>query len=716
MKRLFNFRIMPLCLLGIVLAICAVTFCDVAFSIVLAVAAAILIAVAFSVKSLQKARVKLITVLAFFLLAAGVTSLNFVKAENRSIYSYDSVIEGSVSIMTNCDENGYVDSGNYSVAYIYLEDVEVDGRKIKGIAQSAFASPKLINNLKIGDRIEFRGNISPKNLNVTDSYSVSAYKNNVFHYISCSEQPGDENLQFKVLGNRVKFGDKVRLRIKSSVYRNVKKETAGFLYAMTLGDKSGLEDGIKADFQRTGAAHIFAVSGLHVGIIAASILWTLKKFKVRNRWSVFICVAAVLIPFCALCDFSPSTVRATVMTLIALGARTLMYRSDGISNLSFAGCVILLFNPIYLFDVGFLMSFLAVYGLMTLAKPLTEIIPKKFRCKLTSLLCATVAVNISLLPIMLMSFGGQTLLSVVANLIVIPLASVFFPIYLIALIITCILPFTGILLTIASAPFTIMIAIIGKLGEAETAVIYFRSGAIFIVLFIAVLLLLSKYFFANGKIKKITAIALSVCLCLSVAVNITRWGNENAIVYCYADKYSSQYAFVENAGGGRYLIVNGRFTDDTVLSTREFMNRKGFARVDGIAVVGEDIDSKGVLKLAQSLNCMNLYAFAEDEFSDISLDAQNLIIEKGFTLTFINSGTLEIVAGGTSIRILAEDYYSLDDGYDILITYDAQDFVDGDKYIVCERGYTNSLQNYLPSTFTFRLNNGKIHINPSWRY
>ena len=113
---------------------------------------------------------------------------------------------------------------------------------------------------------------------------------------------------------------------------------------------------------------------------------------------------------------------------------------------------------------------------------------------------------------------------------------------------------------------------------------------------------------------------------------------------------------------------------------------------------------------------MNLYAFAEDEFSDISLDAQNLIIEKGFTLTFINSGTLEMVAGRTSIRILAEDYYSLDDGYDILITYDAQDFVDGDKYIVCERGYTNSLQNYLPSTFTFRLNNGKIHINPSWRY
>ena len=155
MKRLFNFRIMPLCLLGIVLAICAVTFCDVAFSIVLAVVAAILIAVAFSVKSLRKARVKLITVLAFFLLAAGVTSLNFVKSENRSIYSYDSVIEGSVSIMTNCDENGYVDSGNYSVAYIYLEDVEVDGRKIKGIAQSAFASPKLINNLKIGDRIEF---------------------------------------------------------------------------------------------------------------------------------------------------------------------------------------------------------------------------------------------------------------------------------------------------------------------------------------------------------------------------------------------------------------------------------------------------------------------------------------------------------------------------------------------------------------------------------
>ncbi|MDE5616764.1 MAG: ComEC/Rec2 family competence protein, partial [Clostridia bacterium] len=690
--------------------------CNIALSIVFSVVAAAVIAAAFFVKSLHKARVKLIIISLTFLIASGVSALNFIKVENTQIYSYDSVIEGSVSLMTECDENGNVNRGEYYVAYIYLEDVEVDGRKIKGIAQAAFSSPELISGLKIGDRIEFRGNISPKNLCVTDSYSVNSYKNNIFHYVSCAENPDDESSIFKVLYNKVKFGDKIRLKIKSSVYGNVKSETAGFLYAMTLGDKSGLEDSIKTDFQRTGAAHIFAVSGLHVGIIAASLLLALKKLKVRKRSVIFFVVAAVLVPFCALCGFSPSTVRATVMTLIALGAKTLMYRSDGISNLSLAGCVILLSDPIYLFDVGFLMSFLAVYGLLTLTKPMLAIIPKRLHCKLTSLLCATFAVNISLLPLMVMTFGGQTLLSLVANLVVIPIASIFFPIYLLALIITCMLPFAGILLTIAGAPFTLMIALIGKLGEAETAVIYFRSSIVFIILFIGLMLLLSKYFFADRKIKKIVATALALCIFLSVALNVTRWGNENALVLCYSDKYGSQYAFVENVDGGRYLVVNGRFTDDTVAATRDFMNKKGFARVDGIAVVGEDPDSKSILKLAQSINCMNLYAFASDEFSDIAMNADNHVVEDGFTFAFINSGTLEIVAGKSVIRILADDYYSLDENYNILITYDAQNSPEDGKYVVCDTGYTNSLQNYLPATFTFRLNNGKILISQIWRY
>ena len=711
MKRLFNFRMMPLCLLGIVLAICAVTFCDATLAIVFSIVALVLIVAAIFVKQFRKARVKLTIFSLVFLLAMGVTSLSYIRVENTKIYSYDSIIEGSVSMLTDSDENGNF-TGGY---YVYLEDVKVDGRGIKGIAQTSFTNVQLLDGLRIGDRIEFKGNISPKNLCVTDSYSISNYKHNVYHYITCTQDPNDEDHFFAIIGNRVKFGDKIRLKIKSVLYANVKSETAGFLYAMTLGDKSGLDGQIKADFQRTGAAHIFAVSGLHVGIIAASLLWLLKKCKVTKRLTQFISVAAVLIPFCALCGFSSSTVRATVMTLIALGARTLMFRSDSISNLSLAGCAILLIKPLYLFDVGFLMSFLAVYGLITISAPIQKLFPKRLPRKLSALLSATTSVNIALLPIMIMTFGGQTLLSALANLIVIPIAGIFFPIYLIVLAVACILPFMGILLTIAGAPFTVMIAIVGKLGALETPVIYFKSGAVFIIISIAVMLLLSKYFFADAKIKKITAIVLALCLCLSIVLNITRWGNENAIVYCYEDKYDSQYAFIENVNGGRYLIVNGKFTDDTVSATSTFMNKKGFAKVDGIAVVGEELDGKTLQRLAQTLNCTDIYAFNENEFVDVSLYAKNFVIEDGLTLSFLNSGTLEIVAGKSVIRLLAEDYYSLDGNYDILICYDAQTTPDEGQYIVCKTGNANSLQNYLPTTFTFRLNNGKILINPSWR-
>ena len=708
---------MPICLLGIVLAICAVTFCNAALVIVFSTAALVLIVAAIFVKSFGKAKVKLITFSLIFLMAIGATSLTYLRYENTQIISYNSTIQGSVSILTESDENGNVKSGNTSATYLYLEDVLVDGRKIKGIAQTSFSNAELTDGLKVGDKIVFKGNISPKNLCVTDSYSIHAYKNKIYHYISCSQNPNDEDCEFSLIGNKVKFLDKIRLSIKGALYRNVKSETAGFLYAMTLGDKSGLDGQIKSDFQRTGAAHIFAVSGLHVGIIAASLLWLLKKVKIKKNIAQFIIVACVLIPFCALCGFSSSTVRATVMTLIVLLAKTLMYRSDSISNLSLAGCGILLINPLYLFDVGFLMSFLAVYGLITLSNPLQNLLPKRFRkARIASLLSATTSVNISLLPIMLLAFGGQTLLSVIANLIVIPIVSVLFPIYLVVMIIVCILPFAGILLTIVGAPFTLMIAIVGKLGALHSPVIYFKSGATFVIIFILLTLFLSKYFFADSKFKKITAAALTLCLCLTVALNITRWGNENAVVYCYEDKYDSQYAFVENAGGGRYLIVNGKFTDDSVNSTLTFMNRKGFAKVDGIAVVGDEPDGKILLALAQRLNCNNVFAYNENQFLEQAIYAKNYLVEEGLTISFLSSGYMEITAGKSVIRVLSEDYYSLDDNYDILISYDAQITPNDGQYIVCKTGYTNSLQNYLPTTFTFRLNNGKILINPSWRY
>ncbi|MDE5548924.1 MAG: ComEC/Rec2 family competence protein, partial [Clostridia bacterium] len=273
MKRLFNFRMMPICLLGIVLAICAVTFCDTTLAIVFAVIALVIGAVAIFVKQLRKARVKLTVFALVFLIAMGISSLAYVRVENAKVYSENSTVEGSVAMLTDCDEKGNVINNNSTVAYVYIKDVKIDGRKIKGVAQVCLLDSGLADGLRIGDNIKFTGNISPKNLCVTDSYSINAYKNKIYHYITCSEKATAADKTFKVVDNNVKFGDKVRLKIKSALYSNVRSDTAGFLYAMTLGDKSGLERDIKSDFQRTGAAHIFAVSGLHVGIIAGALLW-----------------------------------------------------------------------------------------------------------------------------------------------------------------------------------------------------------------------------------------------------------------------------------------------------------------------------------------------------------------------------------------------------------------------------------------------------------
>ncbi|MDE6275461.1 MAG: ComEC family competence protein [Clostridia bacterium] len=720
MKRLFNFRIAPLILLSIVLAIMAITFCKnvtvVAFVVIAAIA---LLAVVF-IKQFKSVRPKLVICILVFLISLGLTTWTYARAENRQIYSENSIIEANIDMLTPCDEKGEVKSGDGKFGIeVCLNEIFVDGRKIEGKAVAVFSDAEVFNGFKVGDRIRFKGSIAPRNLVVTDPYSALDYRDKLYHYIYCDVDFDDETFCFYKVSSGMNLFDRIKIKVKSTLYSNTRSDTAGFLYAMTFGDKDGLDSQIKSSFSYTGAAHVFAVSGLHVGILAGAILWIFKIIKLHNRIIRLAVMSAILLIFTALCGFSPSTVRASVMTVMLMLAKAMGMRNDGISSASLVASGLLLYNQIYLFDIGFLMSFVAVFGILTLYKPLAKLsnkLPTKFLKKLGSLLATSISVNASLLPLMMYYFNGESLLFIIANLLLLPALAVFFPIYLFAVAAASIAPFMGWLVTAVASPFTLLAMLIERISKLPSLLINFNVNAIVVIIGLLSVVMLSEYVFTNKNLKRIALAVFAIVLVFTTSTAARIWGSNNLYVYCFTDKYDCQYILVDNAFGGEYLIINDKTSSDSVACVKRAMNENKFAKVDGIIVVG-DVDGYYLEKLQLSTNCPYVYSANESEFVSEGIYAGKAIAEDGLAIGYLNYGALDVVSGKTTLRVVAEEnYYASDGDYQILVTYNAVSIETDGKYIVCDAGFDNSVKNYVPSTFTFEINNDRIKVESSWRY
>lgn len=211
-------------------------------------------------------------------------------------------------------------------------------------------------------------------------------------------------------------------------------ETAGLsdnqyavVAAMALGDKSSLTKDLKETYSMTGASHILALSGLHLGIIYA----LLSLLVVGRRWQMVSQVAIILSiwAFVFLVGMSTSVVRSAVMltvyALLAIGHRQKM----SVNTLAFTAIVMLLVSPQALFDVGFQMSFMAVFSILLF----TPLFYRPFSAEylmthrlvkwLWGMVAVSIAAQIGVAPLIAYYFGRFSCFFLLTNFIVIPAAT-----------------------------------------------------------------------------------------------------------------------------------------------------------------------------------------------------------------------------------------------------------------------------------------------------
>ncbi len=248
---------------------------------------------------------------------------------------------------------------------IQVEGVQRDGhwQKARGIITGKWWSNKKVDLIEYGDRYLFSGllkkNLSARNIG-TPSLSIDVHSENTYRL------SGGHGSWIVSWGLR-------RRRVCANILAKGLEsypEHIGLLQALLLGYRNELPRYLHEKFAATGTMHIFAISGLHVGIMAILFMAVFKAAGVsRYQWVLYL--APILIFYVLLTGMKASAIRACVMALVYWSAYLFKRRSDAYSSLALAAVFIILVSPKELIAPGFIFSFVVVTGLLFLYRPLT---------------------------------------------------------------------------------------------------------------------------------------------------------------------------------------------------------------------------------------------------------------------------------------------------------------------------------------------------------
>lgn len=279
--------------------------------------------------------------------------------------------------------------------------------------------------LKIGDRFQgvFVFDSIKKPLNpVSFSYQKFLSRQNIYFQTTLN------TTHEQILSSKDFFSKAEQFRqkcIKSFDSYNLSDEHKALIAALLFGYKNDLPNELLLNYKRAGVMHLLAISGLHIGIICFCINF-LISFILPNKKARLLIVVLVLIGFVFISGFGASVIRSVLMfVLIALGVFS-GSQTKMLSVLSVAFFLTLLVWPQSLFDVGFQLSYLAVFSIVWLYPAFQRKInnlPKMLQY-FAGILAISIVVQLGLSPLLLYHFKEVSLLFLVSNLIAIPLITI----------------------------------------------------------------------------------------------------------------------------------------------------------------------------------------------------------------------------------------------------------------------------------------------------
>ncbi len=419
---------------------------------------------------------------------------------------------------------------------LYIDEKAEDGRL------ALYLSLEDSENLRLSDKISIDCKVKT-DAEVFNEYGFKAYAvDDKLRFFASGVQ------SMQVIGRKFDIFLLVREKIKDVLYDGMDEDAASATMAILTGDTTGIEDGLLENMRYGGIAHIFAVSGLHVGALYGFCLWLFQKTALKRLPKAlrFVLVSTMLIFYAGICGFSPSVIRAVVLCLVGYFVKLLGTVRDSLNTLGVAAIFILLGSPCTLFEVGFQLSFAACLGIVLLAKRIGQVcdetcfaLVKPFKIRRsgeddppsifervvrngTSYLGVTVSAFLATLPISVYAFGYLSVWALLLNCVFVPLISAVFVGLLFFTFLSMVLPFAApVLLYLPNVVLTALLLVFEAFNFSLTV------GKALNVTWLAIAFYYGAWTFATdkwnlSKVWKGTLFGICAVACIAVllAVNI----------------------------------------------------------------------------------------------------------------------------------------------------------------------------------------------------
>ncbi len=318
-------------------------------------------------------------------------------------------------------------------------------------------------------------------------------------YVAASAS-GIKNLGQSESFRPYKYAVVLRVAVRRSITERLSEGTRGILAGFIIGGNDLLDSETADAFTKCGVLHMIAVSGMHMSVLCTALGAVLNALCIRRRFRVFI-ITPFLIVYTALSGFSPSSIRAVIMTAAALSAAMLKRRADSLTLLGAAALVMLTVKPNMLFGISFQLSFSAMLGILILSPVVSRFTDGLVKVggifgTLLKYICSTaltsVCASVGAYPVQIASFGTVSNVAVLAN-VAISLAAT------LALVL-------GMLA--AAADLTVGGALSGALYQVCELVLYYIRGAA---------LLIARLPYSYGLYSSLPSIAMSAVAAAFIA-------------------------------------------------------------------------------------------------------------------------------------------------------------------------------------------------------
>ena len=431
-----------------------------------------------------------------------------------------------------------------------------------------------------GQRVRVRGSLKTPPEDEEFSYRDYLARDGVYSYMSIAEVtdlPGNGGSVIRTAVYKLKD------KLLQYTYRLFNDPEASLLAGILLGVDTGLTKDLQNAFKNTGTAHIIAISGFNIAIIAGIFFSMFKTIFGERLGAVFAILAIAFYTFLVGAD--AAVMRAAFMGSISLLARQLGRRNTGLNALAVVAFIMTIINPLVLWDVGFQLSFFATLGLILYAEPFSSFtsnlitkVTKTNNSTITQIIndnvILTFAAQLTTIPIMAYHFKRISLISFIANPFILPVQPAVMTLGGLAVFVSLIFQPLGQLIAWVAWPFSAYtIRMVELFNRVPHGTIYLGDSSFWIVFSFYIALFavtwnwprIKEWF--NSLAGSLRTVAFTVTLVIMFACTVVVWrstatAGDGKLHITFLEVGSADAVLIQTPEGRNILINGGGSTSE----------------------------------------------------------------------------------------------------------------------------------------------------------